>query len=111
MKIKIPLLPGFLFLLSASTLANAENKQTIEAETAEMSGGALKIADGLASKGYLASLNKSGQALTFSNLPASGKLAIRYASINVGTISVTINNQRVIKLNIHSSGAFTGSFL
>jgi len=93
------------------TVANTVKKKIIEAETGDAIGGASKLADGLASKGYMASLTKPGQALRFSKLPASNKLAIRYASMNVGTISVAINNQRTIKLNIHSSGAFTGSFL
>jgi alpha-L-fucosidase len=44
-------------------------------------------------------------------LPAAGKLAIRYASTNVGTISVTVNDQPARKVNVHSSGAFTNSFL
>ena len=51
------------------------------------------------------SLCKAGQALTFTNLPAANKLAIRYASLNAGTISVSINNHETTKLNIHSSGA------
>ena len=56
-------------------------------------------------------MTKTGQAITFTNLPAANKLAIRYASLNVGTISVAVNNERAIKVNIHSSGALTGSFL
>jgi alpha-L-fucosidase len=111
MKIKFLLFLVFLFFIAASTSANAIKKKVIEAENGESIGGASKLADELASKVYLVSLNKSGQALRFSNLSASDKLAIRYASINVGTISVTINNQRSIKVNIHSSGASTGSFL
>ena len=75
------------------------------------SGGASKLADNAASGKYLASLTKAGQAILFTNLPAANKLAIRYSSINVGTISVAVNNEKPVKVNIHSSGALTGSFL
>ena len=81
---------GFLFLLSSLAFANAGEKKIIEAETAKASGGASKLADRSASGGYLASLTKAGQAVTFANLPASSKLAIRYSSVKVGTISVAI---------------------
>jgi alpha-L-fucosidase len=56
-------------------------------------------------------LTKPGQSVKFTGLPAAGKLAIRYASVEVGTISVTVNNQPTRKVNIHSSGNLTGSFL
>jgi alpha-L-fucosidase len=83
----------------------------IEAEAAESVNGAPKVADSSASGGYLVSLTKSGQGIKFSNLPATHKLAIRYASIEVGAISVVVNDKPVIKVNVHSSGALTGSFL
>jgi len=38
-------------------------------------------------------------------------LAIRYASTNVGTISVAVNDQPARKVNVHSSGALMNSFL
>jgi len=101
---------GFLFLLLFSAFANEGEKQIIEAENAKAAG-ASKLADNTASGKYMASLTKAGQAITFLNLPAANKLAIRYASVNVGTISVGVNNQQAIKINIHSSGALTGSFL
>ncbi|MGD0837768.1 MAG: alpha-L-fucosidase, partial [Polyangia bacterium] len=44
-------------------------------------------------------------------LPAASKLAIHYASVSVGTISAAVNSQAVVKVNVHSSGAMTGSFL
>lgn len=102
---------GFLFLLSSSAFANSGEKQIIEAENAKTAGGASKLVDNSASGKYLANLTKGGQQLIFTNLPAANKLAIRYASIKVGTISVAINNQPATKVNIHSSGASTGSFL
>jgi len=79
--------------------------------TAELVGGANKVAGTTASEGYLASLTEPGQSVKFTGLPAAGKLAIRYASVEVGTISVTVNNQPTRKVNIHSSGNLTGSFL
>ena len=45
------------------------------------------------------------------NVPAASKLAIHYASVSVGTISVSVNGQPAVKVNVHSSGAITGSFL
>jgi alpha-L-fucosidase len=86
-------------------------KKIFEAEKAEISGGASKVADKTASDGYIVSLAKSGQTVKFINLPEAEKLAIRYASVSVGTISVAVNNQPVVKVNVHSSGAFTSSFL
>jgi alpha-L-fucosidase len=86
-------------------------KHTSEAESAELIGGASKVVDDVASGGYLISLTKPGHGLKFTDLQTQSKLAIRYASENVGSISVVVNNQPVRKVNIHSSGEFTGSFL
>ena len=100
-----------MLLLSAFTSAIAAQTHTFEAETAEPVGGAFKVADGVASGGCLVGLTKPGQGVKFARLPAAGKLAIRYASTNVGTISVAVNGQPARKVNIHSSGAPTNSFL
>jgi alpha-L-fucosidase len=105
------LLVGSLLVLSASISAARAEKHMFEAESAESVGGASKVADGAASGGYLVSLAKPGQGVKFVGLPAAGKLAIRYASVEVGTISVVVNDQPARKVNIHSSGALTGSFL
>lgn len=101
----------FIYLLSSSVSAQGGKKHVLEAETAKSIGGASRLIDNAASGGYLASLAKAGQALTFAALPASGRIAIRYASVKTGTISVTVNNRQAIKVNIHSSGESTGSFL
>jgi hypothetical protein len=103
-------LAGFLLIL-ASTSAIAAEKRTFEAQAAESVGGASKVADGAASGGYLVSLTKPGAGIKFAGLPATGKLAIRYASVNAGTISIAINDQPARKVNVHSSGALTVSFL
>ena len=99
------------FLLSASVLAIAADKHAFEAEKAARLGGTLKVADRGASGRASVALANSGQAIKFTRLPAASKLAICYASTNVGTISVTVNDQPARKVNVHSSGAFTNSFL
>jgi alpha-L-fucosidase len=80
-------------------------------ESAELVGGASKVVDDTASGGYLVSLAKPGEGLKFANLPAVDKLAIRYASMGVGLISVAVNNQPIQMVYTHSSGDLTGSFL
>jgi alpha-L-fucosidase len=102
----------FSFLLfNAFTSAVAAKKSTFEAESASLIGGASKVTAKEASGGYLVSLTKPEDGITFSGIPAAGKLSIRYASLGVGVINVTVNDQPVQKLNVHSSGNLTGSFL
>ena len=105
------LLVGTLLTLSASTSAIAAEKRMFEAEAAGLIGGASKVTDSTASEGCLVSLAKSGEGLKFTSLPAASKLAIRYASVSVGTISVAVNDEPARKVNVHSSGALTNSFL
>ena len=97
--------------IALSRVAKAIGPQTIEAETAKLIDGATKIADHEASEGYLVSLTQSGQGVVFTGVRAGSKLAIRYASMSVGTISVAINDEPAGKVNVHSSGALTSSFL
>ena len=97
------------FLISVSAIA--ADKHMFVAEKARRIAGASKVTDHDASGGHLVGLSKPGQGVEFTRLPAGGKLAIRYASTNVGTISVTVNDQPARKVNVHSSGAFTNSFL
>ena len=104
-------LVGSLLWLSASTSAIAAEKHVFEAEAAGLVGGASKVADGAASGGCLVSLTQPGQGVKFAGLPAARKLAVRYASVEVGTISVSVNDQTARQLNVHSSGALTHSFL
>jgi len=96
--------------MSMSFFSEAQ-AHTFEAEAAELIGGAAKVANDTASGGYLVSLAKPGQAVRFTGLPEARKLAIRYASVTNGTISVAVNNQPARKVNIHSSGALTNSVL
>ena len=90
-----------ILLFNAFNSDIAAEKHTYEAESARRIGGASKVADKEASKGYLVTLTKPGDGLRFAGLPAAGKLAIRYSSLGVGLISVAVNNQPVQKLNIH----------
>ena len=98
-------------LFSASTSILAAEKHAFKADAAELVGGASKVAGNAASGGSLVGLTKPGQGVKFAGLPAASKLAIRYASVKVGTISVAVNDQPARKVNVHSSGALTGSFL
>lgn len=99
-----------LMVLSLVNEANAQ-KHSFEAESAKLIGSALKLSDSKASGGYVVCLTKAGEGIKFTNMPIVSKLAIRYASVAVGTISVAVNNQPMRKVNIHSTGALTGSFL
>ena len=73
--------------------------------------GASTVTDSAASGGSSVGLAGSGQGAQASGLPAASRLAIHYASVSVGTISVSVNDQSARKVNVHSSGALTGSFI
>jgi alpha-L-fucosidase len=101
-------------LEASEPAVNPPNQSAVhvfEAESAKRIGGASKVADRGASGRTSVALTNTDQGIKFMRLPVAGKLAIRYASTNVGTISVTINDQPARKINVHSSGAFTKSFL
>ncbi len=102
---------GLLLVSAGLASAIAAEKQTFEAEAAIRTGEASKVAERGASGGSLVGLSKPGQGVKFARLPAASKLAIRYASVEVGTISVSVNGQAAREVNIHSSGALTNSFL
>jgi alpha-L-fucosidase len=105
------LLAGTVLLFSAFTSSVAAENHTFEAETAEPTGGASKVTDDAPLSSYLVGLTQPGEGVRFADLPAASKLAISYASVDVGTISVTVNDQPARKVNIHSSGALTNSYL
>ncbi len=96
---------------SALAASGAAPTRTYEAEAAERVGAAAAVADPDASGGAAVKLSGNGQAIRFTHLPAAGTLAIRYASKSVGALGVTINHRAVRPVNVHSSGALTGSFL
>ena len=97
--------------IALSQMAKAIGPQTIQAEAVSLLGGATKIADREASAGYLVSLTQPGHGVAFSGMRAGSKLATRYASMSVGTISAAVNEKPAAKVNVHSSGALTGSYL
>jgi alpha-L-fucosidase len=99
---------SFSFTFASTITAK---KHTYEVETAQYIGGALKVSDKAASGGYFVSLTRPGQGVKFTHLPAATELAIYYSSLNVGTVSIKINNQHIQRLNIHSSGDLNNSFL
>jgi alpha-L-fucosidase len=98
-------------MIALSRIANAIETETFQVQAAKLIGGASKIADRDSSSGYLVSLTQPGQGVTFTRLRAGNKLAIRYASLSVGTISVEVNDATAGKVNVHSSGALTSSYL
>ena len=104
-------LASWLLLGSVLVARVAAASLTCEAEAAERIGSAATVADPAASGGASVRLSGCDQALRFVRLPAAEKLAVRYASESVGTLEVTVNGQPAHLVNVHSSGAQTGSFL
>ena len=74
-------------------------------------GGASSVSDGSALGGSSVGLTGNGQGAQVTGVAAASKLAIHYASVSVGTISVSVNGGPAVKVNVHSSGAITGSYL
>ena len=74
-------------------------------------GGASTVNDSAASGGTSVGLASTGQGAEATGLPAASKLAIHYASVSVGTISVSVNGQTPVKVNVHSTGALTGYYI
>ncbi len=105
------LLLPMLLPIFFSTSAFAGNRHIVEAESAAVIGGTKKISDDSASGKHVVTLRNPGDGLLFPDLPAATTLAIRYATLTTGTFSIAVNNQPPIKINIHSSGSFTESFL
>src|SRR6185312_899727 len=73
--------------------------------------GASTVTDPTASGGSSVGLASSGNGAQATALPAATTLAIHYASVSVGTISVSVNGGAAVKVNVHSTGATTGSFI
>ena len=104
-------LAGYLLAFSVFTSAIATERQAFEAETAKRIGGAAVVSDHSAAGGSLVGLSKEGDSIEFSRLPEASKLAIRYASVQAGTISIAVNDKPSRKVNVHSSGSLTNSYL
>ena len=97
--------------IALTQMAKAIETKGLQTQNAKLFGGASKIADSDSSQGYLVSLTQAGHGVSFAGLPAGNRLAIRYSSLSVGTISVAVNDKTACKVNIHSSGALTSSHL
>jgi alpha-L-fucosidase len=69
------------------------------------------VPDTGASGGSSVGLGGTGQAAEAAGLPAASRLAIHYATVSTGTISVAVNGAPARKVYVHSTGALTGSFL
>lgn len=98
-----------MFLLAVSDSTATAETHTFEAEEAITA--APRVIDRGAFGAASVELTNSSQVIQFAQMSAASRLAIRYASTNVGTISVAINDQPARKINVHSSGALTNSFL
>ena len=97
--------------IALTQMMKATDTKGLQTQNAKLIGGASKIADRDSSQGYLVSLTQAGHGVTFAGLPAGNRLTIRYSSLSVGTISVAVNDKPACKVNIHSSGALTSSYL
>ncbi len=91
-------------------IANATTK-VLEAEITSPVSTAAKTAVSSASGGYVMSLTKAGDGITFKNVKAAQQLALRYSSLKIGVLDVAVNGQPKQRINIHSSGNLTNSFL
>jgi alpha-L-fucosidase len=100
-----------LGILSTTTSAHAAEPHVQQAQSAEVMGGASKIAPGANGDGELVSLAAPEQGVTFRGLPAGSVVAIRYGSVSVGTMSVAVGDQPARKVNVHSSGDLASSIL
>jgi alpha-L-fucosidase len=69
------------------------------------------VTDSGASGGSSVGLAGNGQGAEATGLPAASRLAIHYATVSTGTISVSVNGGTARKVYVHSTGALTGSFL
>jgi alpha-L-fucosidase len=98
-------------MIARSRMVHAIEKGNFQQHTATLIGGASKVADRDSSAGYLVSLTQPGQGVAFHLARAGTRFAIRYASMSVGTISVSVNNGPTTKVNVHSSGALASSYL
>ncbi len=98
-------------VIALSGIAKAHETETFQMQGAQLIGGAFKIGDRDSSVGYLISLTQPGHGVRFTDVPAGSKLAVHYASMSVGTISILVNDKPACKANVHSSGALTSSYL
>jgi hypothetical protein len=83
----------------------------VEAESGTMSGRAGVAADTAANNGQLVQqLDLVGDGVSFTNLAATSRLTIRYASLNTGHISVYVNGTKAGTVSFASTGGWFGSY-
>ncbi len=104
----LPLFPVLFGLLIVTAHAG---KQTFPVQSGKPTADAVLTKDPAASGGETLRLEKMDQGVTFASVPAGKKLAIRYASVHAGTLSVLVNGKPARRVYVHSSGSLTGSFL
>jgi len=104
-------LTGGISMVVLSQEGKAIAGEIFQSQGAQLIGGASRIADRDSPSGYLVSLTQPGHGIKFIGLPAGSKLAIHYASMSAGTISVVVNDKPAGKVNSHSSGALISSYL
>ena len=80
---------GSMLLFSVPRPSLGADKGVVPVDGGELLGGASKVSAGSAQD--LVALSKAGQGVKFAGVPAGATLAIRYASVGVGTISVAVN--------------------
>ena len=103
-------LAGFFSSLCACVAFAAAESHSFPARAAEMVGGA-QVTPAAATGHTSAQITEVGQGVKFPHLPAAKRLAVHYGSVSVGTISVAVNDQPSMKLNVHSSGDAATSYL
>jgi alpha-L-fucosidase len=97
--------------LGSCAFSFAAHARTFEAAAAKPIGSAVDVADAGAAGKTSVALSAAGDGVRFGLSSAASTLAIHYASATNGTISVAVNDEPVRKVNVHSSGARTNSFL
>ena len=80
---------GSMLLFSVARPSLGADKGIVPVDGAELLGGASKVSADSAQD--LVALAKAGQGVAFAGVPTGATLAIRYASVEVGTISVAVN--------------------
>jgi alpha-L-fucosidase len=82
------------------------------AAAGRLQGAAVFVPDKESASGTcISGLDTLNSAVSFAKMPRSSKLAVRYSSLNYGTFSVYVNNVFALKINLHSTGAKTGSYI
>ena len=109
---KTLILPLFVMLvLTPASPIRAAQQAFFSVRSGTPVGGVTVLPDAKAVDGGTARLLKEGQGVSFSGLPKATKLAVRYASLEAGTLSILINDQPAKRIHVHSSGSLEGSFL